>query len=108
MKNEFNHLSQTEVLILKSLQSGQKLYGLEIRKVIEQTFGRPLNFSALYPKLELLQAKGFITDEDAHDTPNKQTNTRRKYFQITDAGAQVLSDWESAYTAVGNYVPQGV
>lgn len=108
MKNEFNNLSQTEVLILKSLQSGRKLYGLEIRKVIEQTFGRRLNFSALYPKLELLQAKGYVTDEDGHDTPLKGTNARRKYFKITGAGNQVLSDWESAYTAVGNYVPQEV
>ncbi|MBG1265521.1 PadR family transcriptional regulator [Nostoc sp. WHI] len=108
MDTKFNDLSQAEILILKSLQSGRKLYGLEIRKAIEKTFGRAFNFSTLYPKLELLQAKGFIAGEESNDTLQKGTNARRKYFKITGTGSQVLSDWESAYTAVGNYGLQGV
>jgi PadR family transcriptional regulator, regulatory protein PadR len=107
MDSKFNDLSQTEVLILKALQSGRKLYGLEIRKAIEESFGRKLNFSALYPKLELLDAKGFVKAEEGNDAPQKGTNARRKYFKITGSGSQVLSDWESAYAAVGNYELQG-
>ena len=107
-------LSQNELLILKSLQSGRERYGLEIRKAIEESFNQRMNFSSLYPKLELLEAKGFVTSKEDDIERPERANTRRKYFKITGEGGKALNDWENAFNNVSNYqipglsTPQGV
>ncbi len=107
-------LSQNELLILKSLQSGHKRYGLEIRKAIEETFNQRMSFSSLYPKLEVLEAKGFIEANEEDSESEKRLKTRRKYFRITGEGSKVLKHWENAFATVSTYqmpdspIPQGV
>jgi len=85
-------LSQNELLILKSLQSGHIRNGLEIRKAIETTFNQRLSFSSLYPKLEALEAKGLVAVKEENSELEKRLKTRRKYFKITGAGSKVLQD----------------
>jgi len=97
------NLSQPELLILKSLQSGQKRYGLEIRSAIEDSFNRRFNFSSLYPKLDLLEAKGFVKSEEGEDVLKTRANSRRKYFKITAEGSNALRNWEVSFTAVTSY-----
>ena len=101
-KNKEN-LSQPELLILKSLQSGKRRYGLEIRSAIEDSFNRRFNFSSLYPKLDLLEAKGYVKSEEDEDILKTRANSRRKYFKITAEGSKVLRDWEASFTAVCEY-----
>lgn len=100
-------LSHNEIIILKSLQSGYKRYGLEIRKAIEDSFKQKMSFSSLYPKLEVLEAKGFIKVEEDNDEPEIRERTRRKYFKITGEGKEALNQWELAYNNVSNYIFQG-
>lgn len=103
MKNKSNNLSHPELLILKSLQSGRRRYGLEIRSAIEDSFDRRFNFSSLYPKLDLLEAKGYVESEEGEDILKKRANSRRKYFRITAEGSKALEDWEVSFAAVGTY-----
>ena len=100
-------LSQPELMILKSLQSGHKRYGLEIRSAVEDSFNRRFNFSSLYPKLDLLEAKGYVKSEEGEDVLKKRANSRRKYFTITAEGRKALADWEASFIAVSEYqMPQ--
>ena len=103
MKNKSNSLSHSELLILKSLQTGQRRYGLEIRSAIEDSFNRRFNFSSLYPKLDLLEAKGYVESEEGEDILKKRANSRRKYFTITAKGAEALEEWEKSFNAVSKY-----
>lgn len=103
MKKKKDNLSQPEILILKSLQSGRRRYGLEIRSAIEDSFNRRFNFSSLYPKLDLLEAKGFIESEEGEDVLKTRANSRRKYFRITAEGAKALDKWETSFDAVRAY-----
>ena len=64
---QLSNLSNPELFILKSLQSGEALYGIQIRNHIEACFKRRLNFSTLYPKLDLLLAQGLIEVEERED-----------------------------------------
>ena len=96
-------LSEAEILILKSLQSGRRRYGLEIRSAIEKSFDRRFNFSSLYPKLDLLEAKGFIESEEDEDVLKTRANSRRKYFKITAEGSNALNKWETSFAAVSTY-----
>lgn len=103
MKQKNDNLSYSEVLILKSLQSGKIRYGLEIRSAIQDSFERRFNFSSLYPKLDLLEAKGFIESEESENVLKNRTNYRRRYFRITLKGSQILTKWEASFDAVGIY-----
>lgn len=96
-------LSEPEILILKSLQSGRRRYGLEIRSAIEDSFNRRFNFSSLYPKLDLLEAKGFVESEEDVDVLGTRKNSRRKYFKITAEGSNALNKWEASFAAVCTY-----
>ncbi len=103
MKKKNDNLSQPEILILKSLQSGRRRYGLEIRSAIEDSFNRRFNFSSLYPKLDLLEAKGFVESEEDEDVLKTRANSRRKYFKITAEGSKALNKWEASFAAVCVY-----
>ena len=103
MKKKNDKLSEPEILILKSLQSGRRRYGLEIRSAVENSFNRRFNFSSLYPKLDLLEAKGFVESEEDADVLGTRKNSRRKYFKITAEGSNVLNKWEASFVAVCTY-----
>ena len=95
-------LSQTELWILKSLVGGRQRYGLEIRKLIKQSFGRNISFSSLYPKLEQLEEKEFIEAQEGTEDPLEGVGTKRRYFKITGAGAAALDEWEQAYASMAD------
>ena len=100
---QLSNLSNPELFILKSLQSGEALYGIQIRNHIEACFKRRLNFSTLYPKLDLLLAQGLIEVEEREDNSPERPSGRRKYFKITGSGRAVLLEWESSYQSLGSY-----
>ena len=94
-------LSIPEILILRSLQSGQKRYGMEIRKTIEVCFERSFNYSSLYPKLSLLEANKLIICCDNNENITETKNIlNRKYFKITIKGSKVLENWETSFASL--------
>lgn len=97
MKDLSVDLSQVELWILKSLSAGRHRYGLEIRDAIEELFGRKISFSSLYPKLELLDAKGLIEIKEGN-TSIEDAGRKRRYFAITNTGKSILEKWEDAYS----------
>jgi PadR family transcriptional regulator, regulatory protein PadR len=82
-------LSAIEEDILTGMGS-QELYGLEI--LDQLNLGRPseLSFGSLYPALNRLDKKGFISWRWG-DVQDGSGGARRKYYEVTDLGLRVLA-----------------
>lgn len=76
-----------ELLVLKTL-SLESMHGWGIGQRIQQISGGELevNQGSLYPALQRLEQRGWITSE-WHTTEN---NRRARYYEITPAGQRAL------------------
>ncbi len=103
------NLKLPEVYILKALQNGRQLFGMEIKLCIEQSCNYKMNFSSLYPKLTVLELKGLIVSTE-NNIPNPTRSSRRKFFKISAKGKKAIDEWELAYLSISQTVipaPQG-
>jgi transcriptional regulator len=91
-----------EMLVLKTLQLAP-MHGWGIGERIQQLSRNAfrVNQGTLYPVLERLQQRGWVTAE----WRASENNRRAKYYVLTRAGARRLADeqrdWELAIRAVG-------
>lgn len=90
-----------ELLILSLLEARPR-HGYEVRKLIETRSEGVLKFNAasLYPLLYRLEKRGWIEGKWVE----KAGQRRRRYYQLTKDGRQVLSAqrsiWESFVAAI--------
>jgi PadR family transcriptional regulator PadR len=87
-------LSYTALFVLKALSQGHK-FGFDIMDATSLPSG------TVYPALRRLEAMGLVEsawEEDAES--RKHGRPRRRYYQLTKAGRQQLSEAESRYHAV--------
>jgi len=73
-----------DIQILRLVQA-QPMWGYKIKKVVEALFGVKLRHGALYPLLNELEQKGFLTSEK-----QKQGGRTRKVYTITRKGKQYI------------------
>jgi len=73
-----------DIQILRLIQA-QPMWGYKIKKVVEAFFGVKLRHGALYPLLNKLEQKGFLTSEK-----QKQGGRTRKVYTITRKGKQYI------------------
>ncbi len=68
----------------------QPLWGYKIKKKVEENFGVKLRHGALYPMLNQLEKKGFLTSQ-------RQTKggRARKVYTITRKGKEYLESYYS-------------
>lgn len=64
------------------------MWGYKIKKVVEALFGVKLRHGALYPLLNKLERKGFLTSEK-----QKQGGRTRKVYTITRKGKQYIETY---------------
>mgnify|MGYP000309561751 FL=1 len=85
MGNQKLYKGSLQTIILKLLESNDKMYGYEItQKVKELTKGElKITEGALYPALHKLEADGLLDVEVA-----KVGNRLRKYYKLTESGAK--------------------
>jgi DNA-binding PadR family transcriptional regulator len=81
-----------EELILLAIAGKSEIYGLEIASVIAKASEDKvqLNYGSLYPHLNRLEKKGYISSR--WEEENDRKGARRKYYQITDKGTQSLDE----------------
>jgi PadR family transcriptional regulator, regulatory protein PadR len=81
-----------EELILLAIAGKLEIYGLEIATEIAKASEDrvQLNYGSLYPYLNRLEKKGYITSR--WEEENDRKGARRKYYQITDRGTQSLDE----------------
>ena len=77
------------LLILKTLARSGELHGYEIANSIEQISGDVLQVEegSLYPALQRMLIKGWVTAEWGLTTENR----RARYYRLTAAGRKQLS-----------------
>jgi len=82
------------VVLLAVMRLGPDSYGVSIRREIEARTGRQVSLGAIYPTLERLEAKGFVSSR--HGEPTRERGGRSKrHFKLETAGAAVLRrSWE--------------
>ena len=81
-----------EELILLAIAGKSEIYGLEIATDIAKASEDKvqLNYGSLYPYLNRLEKKGYISSR--WEEENERKGARRKYYQITNKGTQSLDD----------------
>ena len=70
-------------------QSGQDVYGVPIRQLIESRTERIVPVGALYTALDRLERKGFVSSRMGEPTPSRGGRAKR-HFVLRPAGATAL------------------
>jgi PadR family transcriptional regulator, regulatory protein PadR len=86
---------------------GREFYGLEILDFLNPGRLIPLSFGSLYPALNRLEKKGFISWRWG-DVQDGSGGARRKYYEVTGLGKKVLSDVQEYRRDLVNRVGQAV
>ena len=81
---EFEHL-----LLLAVMRLGADAYGVTIRREIEERTGRPVSLGSIYPTMDRLEERGYVTSAMSRPTRSRGGRSRR-YFRIEAAGMAVL------------------
>jgi transcriptional regulator len=86
------------LLILKTLAAGGKLHGFEIAEAIERRSAAVLTVEegSLYPALQRMLVKGWVTAEWGTTTGNR----RARYYRLTRAGRRRLETEMSQFERV--------
>jgi len=77
-----------DIQILMLIQT-QPMWGYKIKKQVEAKFGVKLRHGALYPLLNSLEQKGFLTSQE-----QKQGGRTRKVYNITKKGKQYIKAYK--------------
>jgi PadR family transcriptional regulator PadR len=78
-----------DIQMLRLIQT-QPMWGYKIKKQVETKFGVKLRHGALYPLLNALEKKGFLTSEK-----QRHGGRTRKVYTITRKGKQYLETYNS-------------
>jgi DNA-binding PadR family transcriptional regulator len=76
-----------DIQLLRLIQA-QPLWGYRIKKIVETDFHIKLRHGALYPMLNFLERKGFLTSQKQH-----QGGRARKVYTITKNGKEYLQSY---------------
>lgn len=78
-----------DIQILRLIQT-QPMWGYKIKKQVEAIFGVKLRHGALYPLLNALEQKGFLTSEK-----QRHGGRTRRVYTITRKGKQYIEAYNS-------------
>ena len=85
-----------QLLLFAVLRLGNHAYGVRIRQEIASQTGKDVAAGAVYTGLDRLQARGFVSSEEAETAPSRG-GRRRKYYRLEPQGALAL---EATYANV--------
>jgi DNA-binding PadR family transcriptional regulator len=77
-----------DIQIMRLIQT-QPMWGYKIKKQAETKFGIKLRHGALYPMLNALEHKGFLTSQK-----QRQGGRTRKVYTITRNGREYIETYE--------------
>jgi PadR family transcriptional regulator PadR len=90
------------MVILKTLSRGREMHGFEIANAIYETSENVLQVEegSLYPALQRLLVKGWISGEWGRTAGNR----RARYYRLTTAGRKQLASEIEAYRRVSGAI----
>ena len=80
-----------DIQLLQLIQAQPVIWGYRIKKEVEENFHIKLRHGALYPMLNSLERRGFLTSKK-----QRQNGRARKVYTITEEGVKYLQ----AYYAI--------
>lgn len=78
-----------EIVLLTVMIMGDEAYGVGIKREIENRTGRSVSIGALHTALQRMTDKGFVRSELGAATAERG-GKRKRFFQVTDAGIELL------------------
>ena len=97
---EFEELILTMVVLLKN-----EAYGNTIVKAIKDHQDREVNLSAVHVTLYRLEDKGYVKSYMGGAT-NERGGRRKRYFEISSAGLEVLQAIKDSRSKLWKLIPQ--
>ena len=97
---EFEELLLTMVMVLKD-----EAYGNTIVKAIKEHLNRKVNLSAVHVTLYRLEDKGLVKSHMGGAT-NARGGRRKRYFQVTNTGIELLKEIKESRTQLWSLIPQ--
>ncbi len=91
---ELEHL-----LLLAILRLGKGAYGVTMRREIEERTGRPVSLGSIYPTLDRLEEKAYVSSFMSEPTKERGGRSRR-YFQLEKAGRDALERAHAVFAAM--------
>lgn len=90
-----------QLLLFAILRLGSNAYGVTIRQEIAKRSGRNVSAGAVYTGLDRLQARGYVSSQEAEHAPARG-GRRRKYYQLEQEGAAALEQSFSSVRAMAD------
>ncbi len=98
---EFEHL-----LLVAVLRLGDGAYGVSMKTEIEARTGRSVTLGAIYPTMDRLEARGFVTSSMGGPTGGRGGRSRR-VFRVTTAGVEAAQKAYGVFRAMWDGVEAG-
>jgi len=100
-------LGEFEQLLLLALSSaGGEVYGVQVRRAIEEQAGRTVSPGAVYTALDRLERRGLVSSRLADPTPQRG-GKRKRYYRLERAGATLLHRSQTALARMaGDSLPE--
>jgi len=77
------------ILLLALMRLGEGAYGVSIRREVEECTGRSITPGAIYPTMDRLEAKGYVSSWKGEPTGERGGRAKR-HFRLEAAGQEAL------------------
>jgi DNA-binding PadR family transcriptional regulator len=85
-----DYLGEFEQVVLLAVRHlGPDAYGVTIRREIEARTGRKVSHGAIYPTMDRLETKGYVSSYIGEPT-SQRGGRSKKHFQLEPAGSEAL------------------
>ncbi len=88
-----------QLLLLSVLRLKDEAYGVTMRREIESRTGRAVTLGAIYPTMDRLEKKGFVSSTMSEPTGERGGRSRR-YFRLEPAGLEALHKTRDALNSM--------
>ncbi|HJO04226.1 MAG TPA: helix-turn-helix transcriptional regulator [Acidobacteriota bacterium] len=87
------------ILLLAVMRLGEGAYGVRIRQEILERTGRSVALGAIYPTMDRLEAKGYVSSRRSEPTPERGGRAKR-LFRLEPDGVAALERGHEAFMAL--------
>ncbi|MFT6970993.1 MAG: PadR family transcriptional regulator PadR [Roseivirga sp.] len=94
-----------ELVLLLVAANNKEAYGVLILENLERKLGKKVNVSAVHVALKRMENKGFVESSFGGIT-NERGGRRKKYYNITSIGKQVLDLQYEVRTSIYQQIPK--
>lgn len=91
------------ILLVVAIMHGDETYGFAVMLEYQKQTGKSLSMPAVHTVLKRLEQKGFLRSEMGHAT-QKRGGKRKRIYQLTQYGYQVLAEIQENRTRLWNLV----